>query len=90
MKRLIIAIIAATQLTACAGASWHHNYKTGSEAQSDLSYCQYETEKYGFVPMQWGAGTGAAVVAGIEEGSRRNKLMSQCMKMKGYYLARNK
>lgn len=52
------------------------------EMKRDLAACEYEAQKYGFVP--YGNGV-SPVSAGIQSGWQQGTLINQCMALKGYY-----
>ncbi len=79
-RKGIIALIATTVfITGCAKTMWVNPNVSNDQAQKDFAECQYDTVKHGHVDM-WGTGVGA----GIEEGLRKNEIMTTCMSSKGY------
>ena len=80
MKKIIVSMGCLLMLAGCAGPqNWIKPGVTQEEANQDLRECDYESEKYAFVPIY---GTGAA--AGIEQALRKHDLMAKCLSMKGY------
>lgn len=60
---------------------WYSPNKTIQETARDYQECDYEKEKYGFVPIH-----GSGVAAGIQQGMRHVDLMKRCMQIRGYGL----
>jgi hypothetical protein len=86
-KTLVYLLIVVAPLTGCT--HWEpYSIKSPDQAQQDKEDCEYETEKYGHVAM-WSDSLGGAICSGVEEGTRRAKLMGYCMNQKGYRLVRN-
>lgn len=81
MKNLVLAVLFILAISGCAQKVWVNPTKTSNEARRDLMECQQEVNRYGFVPNY-----GMGIAAGIEEGMRKNEIMTGCMQMKGYDL----
>jgi len=80
--RVLLALLlsATLLLSACQTKMAAPFYKSKIQRNRDWQECEYETEKYGHVDTWGDTGVGA----GLEEGLRKNKLMRQCLELKGW------
>ncbi|PPU28678.1 hypothetical protein [Xanthomonas arboricola] len=81
MKKLVLAALAASVVSACAqNIVFNKAGATDSDFQTDKSACEYEAMKYagGYDPSL------GAVGQGIDMAMRRNELTKACLQQKGW------
>ena len=87
-KQMLLAVLLTGMiLVQGCGGYWINPNVTDEQARRDFAECGYEATKYSYTPM---GRFDNPIVAGIQEGMQYNKIMTQCMKAKGYHKSKTR
>ena len=78
---LVLPIVAALALTACAAPTWRKPFANEADFARDKADCEYESVKYS---GGYDSSMRSASGQGIGMGLRRLEIMRACMRNKGW------
>lgn len=82
--KTILYLLIAFSIAGCAPTVWmHREHSNHSVFEKDQRECHYDSVKYGQSSNYYQTST----VAAIADNMRKNKVFTECMKARGYYIA---